>query len=630
MTPHISSRRWRTVALAVLCPFLTVLTVLTGTLLGAAPSAPAGASTTARSTTAWTPVLPSDFADPDVLLYGGTYYGYATQNFAAPSQTINVQTATSSDGTTWTLTGADALPTLPSWATPTAAFPYKNTWAPSVAYSSSLSQFVMYFTATDTSGDAETGDQCIGRATSPSPLGPFVSSSNSPTICQGELGGSIDPDIFTALNGTASLIWKSDGNRDNGSFVAPDTIWSLPLTPDLQLAGLTPTALLSADQQWQSGVVEGPDMVNIGGADYLFYAGNAEESAAYGIGYATCFGGPTVPCTDGSANPLASSAAGFSGAGGPSVFVTPADTLQMAFAAWSGTTIGYLDKGIRPMFMATLSFHGIVPALSPANGGGPVTNPATTAAGYWQVAADGGIFTFGSAQFYGSTGSLRLNKPVVGMAATPDGRGYWLVASDGGIFSFGDARFYGSTGSLRLNKPIIAMVPTADGHGYWLVASDGGIFSFGDASFEGSAAGLAPGYPITAMTPTSNGLGYWMVDANGQVFPFGNAVYAGQPSFAPGGYRITGMAATADNRGYWLISANGNVATFGDARSFGSPVTAGVVAPVVGISTTDDDNGYWLQGADGGIFSYGDATYEGSMGGHHLNAPMVGITSVGD
>ena len=37
--------------------------------------------------------------------------------------------------------------------------------------------------------------------------------------------------------------------------------------------------------------------------------------------------------------------------------------------------------------------------------------------------------------------------PVVGMAATPSGHGYWLVASDGGIFSFGDAPFYGSTGA---------------------------------------------------------------------------------------------------------------------------------------------------------------------------------------
>ena len=67
--------------------------------------------------------------------------------------------------------------------------------------------------------------------------------------------------------------------------------------------------------------------------------------------------------------------------------------------------------------------------------------------GYWLVAADGGIFAYGTAQFYGSAGSLRLNQPVVGMAATPDGGGYWLVAADGGIFTYGDAPFFGSTGS---------------------------------------------------------------------------------------------------------------------------------------------------------------------------------------
>ena len=53
-----------------------------------------------------------------------------------------------------------------------------------------------------------------------------------------------------------------------------------------------------------------------------------------------------------------------------------------------------------------------------------------------------------------------MNKPIVGMASTPDGKGYWLVASDGGIFSYGDATFYGSTGSLTLNKPIVGMAST--------------------------------------------------------------------------------------------------------------------------------------------------------------------------
>jgi len=43
-----------------------------------------------------------------------------------------------------------------------------------------------------------------------------------------------------------------------------------------------------------------------------------------------------------------------------------------------------------------------------------------------------GIFAFGDAGFFGSTGNRRLNRPIVGMAATPTGKGYWLVASDGG------------------------------------------------------------------------------------------------------------------------------------------------------------------------------------------------------
>jgi hypothetical protein len=75
--------------------------------------------------------------------------------------------------------------------------------------------------------------------------------------------------------------------------------------------------------------------------------------------------------------------------------------------------------------------------------------------GYWEVAADGGIFSFG-APFYGSTGSLRLNAPIVGMEANRDGSGYRFVATDGGIFSY-NATFYGSMGGKPLNKPVVDM-----------------------------------------------------------------------------------------------------------------------------------------------------------------------------
>lgn len=38
----------------------------------------------------------------------------------------------------------------------------------------------------------------------------------------------------------------------------------------------------------------------------------------------------------------------------------------------------------------------------------------------------------------------KVNAPVIGMAATPTGKGYWLVCADGGVFTFGDAEFFGN------------------------------------------------------------------------------------------------------------------------------------------------------------------------------------------
>src|SRR6185437_13805993 len=115
--------------------------------------------------------------------------------------------------------------------------------------------------------------------------------------------------------------------------------------------------------------------------------------------------------------------------------------------------------------------------------------PVNATAGYWEVGADGGIFAFGNAQFYGSMGGKPLNQPVVNIAATPDHQGYWEVATDGGVFAFGDAGFYGSMGGRPLNATIVDLVSTPDGKGYWEVGADGGIFAFGDAQFYGSMGG---------------------------------------------------------------------------------------------------------------------------------------------
>jgi hypothetical protein len=114
---------------------------------------------------------------------------------------------------------------------------------------------------------------------------------------------------------------------------------------------------------------------------------------------------------------------------------------------------------------------------------------------------------------------MHLNKPMVGIAATPDGTGYWLVASDGGVFAFGSARFSGSTGNMRLNKPIVGMAATPDGTGYWLVASDGGIFTFGDAGFFGSLGDVPQTSPVVGMAPLTGG-GYQLIRSDGSATRF--------------------------------------------------------------------------------------------------------------
>jgi ribosomal protein L24E len=111
-----------------------------------------------------------------------------------------------------------------------------------------------------------------------------------------------------------------------------------------------------------------------------------------------------------------------------------------------------------------------------------------------------------------------LNRPIVGMSPTSTGKGYWLVASDGGIFSFGDARFHRSTGNITLNKPIVGISVTPTGNGYWMVASDGGIFAFRGAKFHGSTGGRSLSAPIAGMVP--NGTRYTLIGQDGQLYPF--------------------------------------------------------------------------------------------------------------
>ena len=245
--------------------------------------------------------------------------------------------------------------------------------------------------------------------------------------------------------------------------------------------------------------------------------------------------------------------------------------------------------------------------------------------GVYEVASDGGVFAFGDAPFYGSAGSLHLNKPIVGMSRMPADQGYWLVASDGGIFAYGGAPFYGSMGGKPLNKPIVGMASTPDGKGYWLVASDGGIFAFGDAQFYGSTGSIHLNEPVVGMARTVDGRGYWFVAADGGVFAFGDAGFYGSAAGAALS-PVVGIA-TAGSAGYLVAEKDEQVLTFGDAENAVDP--GGSSFDFVGIVTFGDPGGFFLADAQGTALSYGDYWYyylnfNMALAGP-LNAQIVGV-----
>ena len=150
------------------------------------------------------------------------------------------------------------------------------------------------------------------------------------------------------------------------------------------------------------------------------------------------------------------------------------------------------------------------------------------------MGADGGVFAFGDAGYFGSLQSLHLTpaSPIVGIAATPTGKGYWLVGADGGVFAFGDAGYFGNVATLLgapAPSPIVGMAATPDGGGYWVVRNDGAVSRFGDAGFFGSTltTGIVPTAPVVGIVATPDAKGYWLVGGDGGVFTFGDAGYFG-------------------------------------------------------------------------------------------------------
>ena len=247
----------------------------------------------------------------------------------------------------------------------------------------------------------------------------------------------------------------------------------LRLAPNLQLEGFFQSPTWANDNATDSDLGStGPELLGNGiafqagksGAGYLFRtAPDAARKLPLAFSGTACaaFGGDAwappflyVPCTTGvKALRVDLNAPSFSQA-----WQTPTKADGPPIVA--GGLVWSVDTGA-----------GVLHGLDPGTGNdvvhfglGPVNHFTTPAAALGLVLVGAGTHV---AAFQGPGG------PPPPLAT----QGYWTVARDGGVFSFGTAPFFGSAGDIKLNQPIVAMVTTPTHHGYWLVASDGGIFT---------------------------------------------------------------------------------------------------------------------------------------------------------
>ena len=179
--------------------------------------------------------------------------------------------------------------------------------------------------------------------------------------------------------------------------------------------------------------------------------------------------------------------------------------------------------------------------------------PGSASAGV-QSTAPASVSAFGDAAAYGAPAGGGLNAPLAGIASTPDGKGYWLLGADGGVFTYGDAGFYGSH-ATGVYSPLVGIARTPDGRGYWIAGNSGVVYNFGDASSGGNNyyAGAAP---VVGIAATPKSMGYWLVAADGGVFSFGSARFYGSTGSNPpaSSTPVVAMASSASGGGYWLAT----------------------------------------------------------------------------
>jgi beta-xylosidase len=328
------------------------------TLLATALAATLVSSPARTAEPSFVPVYQANFPDPDVQLVDGGFVAYAT------NEGLNLPMATSKDLVNWAPVmdpsrpgnRLDGMPALAPWVKE------GKTWAPEVHRVGT--DYLLYYTANNRKLDR----QCIGLAVSSSPTGPFRDSSAAPFLCQADLGGTIDANIFRDTAGKLYLYYKNDGNRVG----KVSEIWGQRLSDDGRTLVGSPVSIARDSKPWEQKLVEAPTMVIAPTGYQLFYSGgyygwnDDQRISPYAMGYATC-ATPLGPCTPSPDNPILHSfndreAGCVSGPGHQSIF-TVGTRHFIAFHAWAATRGCRKADNKRYLYVAPLSWKDGKPVL---------------------------------------------------------------------------------------------------------------------------------------------------------------------------------------------------------------------------------------------------------------------------
>ncbi|MGQ0823729.1 MAG: Calx-beta domain-containing protein [Actinomycetota bacterium] len=276
----------------------------------------------------------------------------------------------------------------------------------------------------------------------------------------------------------------------------------------------------------------------------------------------------------------------------------------------------------------TITLSSPSPAVTLADATATVTISDDDLGGYWMLEADGTVYAFGDADYYGDASRDSGSAAAVDIEPSATGSGYLLLDNAGTVRPYGNATTHTPTRPLGANLPAdedaTAISTTPNGGGYRIFTSKGRVATYGNATYHGDMSGIALNGPVSDAIPTPSGDGYYMIGSDGGVFAFGDAAFRGSLAQMTLNEPVVSLVADPDGSGYWLVASDGGVFAF-DAPFLGSMGGTRLNRAVTGMVAMA--RGYLMVAKDGGVFAFGGTPFRGGLAATPPDRDIVGIAA---